>query len=353
MYFTTGTFLLNHVIQKPPGAIVGPITAFLGYIIDFIFNIVYFFTVNHSLGISIIFLTIIARMLMIPLAFNQQKSMVSMQRVQPEIEKIKKKYGDSKDPEIQKKIQTETQMLYSKHKINPFGGCLPLFIQLPIFFALSYLMNTSYRFITQLGSVYNDLASRVMEIPNYIALIRPLAVPIVPRNMDIDLRLVADLEKVLNKFNRADWTAFFNSISNIEPGLRSTIETLFNQKQSIEFFAGIPLTYESGLAFPGILIPILSAVTTFLSSWILSKQQKASDQNAAMTQKVMLIVMPIMMGWMTISMPAGVGLYWITSNLFHLIQQIVLNKFIPFHVAESKVIVEPAKPDKSPKPGKV
>ena len=78
------TFLTN-VIPDEPGFIVGPISWVLGVILNFVFNVVYFITENFSLGITIIVVTIIARVLMLPLSFKQQKSMVVMRKIQPEI----------------------------------------------------------------------------------------------------------------------------------------------------------------------------------------------------------------------------------------------------------------------------
>lgn len=315
--------ILSYTIQKDPGMIVGPISKFLGVIVNFIFNIVYTLTVNHSLGLSIILLTIVTRILMLPLAVKQQQSMVAMQRLQPEMDKIKSKYPNSKDPEVQQKMNAEIQSLYAKHKVNPLSGCLPLLVTMPIFFALNYIMNQSYMFITKLGDLYRSIAVSIMEIPGYVSVIRPMIVPKVAKGLELDLRVVDDVQKALNKFSYADWNALFEKLPAEVLG---PIKLAFQDKISIETFIGITLIDSSGLQFPGILIPILCGLTTFLSSYLMNKTQKAADSNAQMQQKVMLIFMPIMMGVMTINMSAGVGLYWITSSVFQIVQQYVLNK---------------------------
>ena len=83
-------FLAN-MIQDEPGFIVGPISWVLGGILNIVYELVSFVTENYSLGISIIVVTIIARLIMLPLAFKQQKSMVIMRKIQPEIKKIQDK----------------------------------------------------------------------------------------------------------------------------------------------------------------------------------------------------------------------------------------------------------------------
>ncbi|MDT2046021.1 OxaA precursor [Priestia aryabhattai] len=88
-----------------------------------------------SYGLSIIAVTIIIRLVLLPLILKQQKSTMAMQALRPEMEAIQKKYAGKKDPETQQKLQKEMMALYQKHQINPLGGCLPILIQMPIIFA--------------------------------------------------------------------------------------------------------------------------------------------------------------------------------------------------------------------------
>ncbi len=77
-------------------------------------------------GMAIILLTIAIRILLLPLTWKQTKSMVEMQRVQPQLKALQVKYKDDKE-----KLQEETMKFYSENKVNPFGGCLPLLLQFP------------------------------------------------------------------------------------------------------------------------------------------------------------------------------------------------------------------------------
>jgi YidC/Oxa1 family membrane protein insertase len=88
-----------------------------------------------SYGLSIIFVTIMIRFLILPLVLKQQKSMLAMQKVRPEMEALQKKYKDKKDPGDQQKMQKELMELYQTHKVNPLGGCLPMMVQMPIIMA--------------------------------------------------------------------------------------------------------------------------------------------------------------------------------------------------------------------------
>ena len=104
----------------------------LGFFLDFIFNFVYNILPVGSLGISIIAFTILVRLLMIPLMVKQQSSLKKMQLIQPELQKIQEKYKNKKDPDSQMQMNIEMREFYKKNNVSPFGGCLPLFIQMPI-----------------------------------------------------------------------------------------------------------------------------------------------------------------------------------------------------------------------------
>lgn len=89
-------------------------------------------------GIAIVLLTVAIRALLLPLTIKQTKSMVEMQRVQPKLKALQAKYKNDKQ-----KLQQEMMKFYTEHKVNPFGGCLPLILQLPIMFALFIMLKDS------------------------------------------------------------------------------------------------------------------------------------------------------------------------------------------------------------------
>lgn len=86
---------------------------------------------NENYGLSIVIVTIIFRLVLLPLNVKQLKSSKAMQDIQPELKEIQKKYS-SKDANTQQKLQQETMALFQKHGVNPLAGCLPIFVQMPI-----------------------------------------------------------------------------------------------------------------------------------------------------------------------------------------------------------------------------
>lgn len=110
-------------------AILQPIVDILAIILKFYHSIV------HSYGTAIILMTLTVRIVLIPLTWKQTKAMKDMQRLQPVLKGLQEKYKDSKE-----KLAEEQMKLYREHKVNPLGGCLPLILQMPIFFSLFTLL---------------------------------------------------------------------------------------------------------------------------------------------------------------------------------------------------------------------
>ena len=325
--YVLGFFGARRMIQNEPGPFIGPIAAVFGYIIDIIFNAVNAMTMYHSLGISIILLTIIVRTLMLPLAIKQQKSMMSMQKLNPEIQKIRTKYPDKKDAQ---QMNAEIQKLYSDNKVNPLGGCLPLFIQMPMFFGLSFIMNQSHLYVSRLGSLYSQISELLinnMPRADYINTMNELAMPLASDRMiaegQINLTVISHVNRVLNAFGPHEWSILF---ARFPAQYLPDLAYLYDQAMAIQHFMGMSLTEPSGLGWPGIMIPFLAVTTAVLTSWLMMKASVITDERQRQQQKIMMVVMPIMMGAMTIGLPAGVGIFWITSSVYQIGQQLFMNK---------------------------
>ncbi|MDR0958710.1 MAG: YidC/Oxa1 family membrane protein insertase, partial [Clostridiales bacterium] len=278
---------LTAYIDKDPGVIMGPIDAFLGYILDFIFNIIYRITEPNSLGITIIIFTCMVRSLMVPSGIKMQRSSIIMRKLAPDVAKIKEKYSgaDQKDPEIQRKIAAETQALYAKNNYNILGGCLPMFITFPIFMALNYLLRQPFMFIDKVGVIYEALALKIFQVPDIMEVLTPIRDAHLQGKMEVDITLVSGLMKVLNKMTSLEWVEFMKSAPMISnPELAAEIQAMVTEKQNFETFLGLNLLNSSGWAFPGILIPLLSAGTQFGQAFYNYKVFPPQDASTKNTQ---------------------------------------------------------------------
>ena len=321
----------SSTIENAPGFIMGPINDFLGAILNIIFNLVHFLTEPNSLGITIIIFTLITRCLMIPSGIKSQRSMLTMRKLQPEIEKIKVKYGGSKDPETQRKMNAEMQVLYSANNYNPLSGCIPMFITLPIFMALSYLLRQPYMYIGRIGTLYNEIALLIQRLPDNKNVLETIIQPIVDNytnkgKIDVDIRVISDMVRALNKFSSAEWNDIMSKLA--DSPIKNELQMVLNQKTGLETFAGLNLLNRSGFALPGILIPILSSVTQFASSFYSFKVNPPTDSSQKTTQMMMLVGMPLFMGYVTASFSIGVGIYWITGNVFFFFQQLLISRYL-------------------------
>jgi len=182
-------------------------------------------------GMSIIFLTLLVKVVLFPFSLSQIRSMEGMKKIQPELKKIQEKYKNN--PEEQQRKMME---LYQKNKVNPLGGCLPLLLQLPILLALFQVLR-------------------------------------VPENFNIDFTNASFLTMDLTK-SHSYW-----------------------------------------------LLAVISGLTSFL-------QQKMTTVSTADTsQSTMMYVMPVFMGYITYTLKAGIGVYWVASTVIGIIQQWVITRF--------------------------
>ncbi len=312
-------------VMKDPGIIVGPISWILGQVINIFFSIIYKLGIHgNALGISIILLTIFTRLLMTPIAYKQQKSMFKIQALAPELKKIQEKYKDSQtDPEVARKMQMETQKLYQENDCSPFSGCLPMFIQLPIFFGLYHVMQNPFKYIDIINQIYTAFSTEVLTVAATNETVRNLVLHFgelckIPDGTQI---VPAVFNRIINVLEPSDVTQLLDAVNS------SALKDIYAQKVSIEYFLGLNLTETVGFSLsPKLLIPILSGATTYLSSWLMQRKNPTTDPAMKSQQRIMNITMPLMMAWITTSLPGGIGIYWITSNIFMVLQQVVLNR---------------------------
>ncbi len=321
---TFNLFLASRLMREP-GRIVGPISKVLGIVINLLYNVVYGITQTNSLGITIILFTVFVRLLMIPIAYNQQKSMFVMRKIQPEIQKIQDKYkGMMNDPEIQRKMTMETQRVYRENNYNMFSGCLPLLIQMPIFFGLYYVMQHPFVYIDKINDIYSVVSQGIIDCissgnSEALGLFNTVCASLgIEKGTDVDVSM---FNYILNAIDPAQVKQFVGLVGD------ANVTAMYEEKTVIESFLGLNLTETVGFALNRkLILPILSGVTTWLSSWLMSRKNVSTDPNIQSQQKVMNITMPLIMAWFTTSVPAGLGVYWITGNVFMVIQQLILTK---------------------------
>jgi len=332
--------MLIRTVVRQPGKIVGPIAKILGIICNWCFNLVYSMTPIMSLGITIIIFTILVRLLLLPLSINQQKSMIKTQRLQPKLKALQDKYANSNnDPEAQQKMSMEMSALYRENKVNPFSGCLPLLIQMPILFALYYVIQQPQIYIDTIGNVVNGIdAMRDVLVGIYSALgdgnipmdqIQFLLPILEAKELyGIDLATVDGMKVAMENISVIDLQTFINSFFSTNTELMKINELIVVRDEIYNFFF-LNLIEAPGWRGIGIIVPVLTWVTTYLQYKVSMSTQSGTEGNEMMQQqqKTMMMIFPVMMAVMSINLPSGLGLYWNVSNVLSMIQQAAFNKY--------------------------
>src|SRR3954452_4017189 len=245
------------------GSVFDPVYNFFGAILAFFYGII------PNLGISIILLTILVMLVMFPLTAKQAKSMLAMQRAQPEIKKLQAKYKNDRA-----KLNEEMMKFYQENKINPLSGCLPLLVQLPIFLALFRVMRDPYKHIPKSSSLYaafctgpnGKLHTQACNVPK-------LGLPVPQYFLGMNLS---------------------ESATSVTGG----------------FVDALPYFILVGLVI--------------LTGFMQARQNRRNSPNITNQMAMVTNILPIAFGVFSLQFPAGLVLYFLVSNLWRLGQQEVI-----------------------------
>lgn len=334
--------------------ILKPFAFILGEILNGIYNFCSLIGIEN-LALCIVLFTFVVKMLMLPLTVKQQKFTKLSSKMNPELQNIQAKYKGRKDEDSMRRQQAETQAVYKKYGASPMSGCLPLLISLPILFALykviyaipAYvtdigdLYRTVANSITGLGTAYGSSSSAIVEGVSQITSSGPAIDAIsnflTTNNIIISNTLTSTevgtiahtngLIDILAKFNPENWSAFFQlpEFAALKDGLTVTVDKII----SVNNMFGLSILDTPVWNGISVIIPILAFATQFLQGKLQSTNQNAKPgDTAATTSKTMMTIMPIMSGVFCLMLPIGVGIYWIASAVFTIVQTIFINKYL-------------------------
>lgn len=289
----------------------------LGYVLGFIYQFV------QNYGLALLLFTLAMKLILLPLGLKQQKSMTKMQLVQPKLTELQKKYENDKN-----KLSEETMKLYKEYNISPMGGCLPMLIQLPILFGLYRVI---YKPITYMLHYSESAVAGLMEKLN-LAESPQVEIAIAKAENLVNFDLFGLDLSMTPSFTRLDLLWLIPILAAVTTFLTTKITTWMNNKDKDKEEADKP------------------------KKRVLNPEQK-SEVGTESTMKTMTYVMPLMTGWIAFSLPAALGIYWIINNVISLGQTILLNGFYSkklkseFAVLEEKKAVEKAEKAKRRKRG--
>ena len=355
--------MIGGLLTKDTGKLVGPAAWLLGHIMNGIFSVLNAIGIPN-IGLAIIIFTIVIYLLLLPLTYKQQKFSKLQAKMSPELKAIQDKYKGKKDNDSMLAMQAETKELYAKYGVSQTGSCLQLIIQMPILFALYRVINNIPAYVTIVRNAFYPLVEELRNTEGAAEFFQTLksattftskftAEEFTSGNVEFIENTYID---ILNKTSTSDWANISEHFTN----LSSSIDKTHTALNTFNSFLGLNIAdspmYMIQTAFAnrqflllvgGVLVPALAAFTQWVNTKLMPQNTDPNakidpnDPAAQMQQsmKTMNIMMPIMSAFFCLSLPAGMGVYWIAGAVVRSIQQIVINR----HIDKTDIDAEIAK----------
>lgn len=318
--------------------IIGQIAVVMGWIMNAIYKVLDAVGIQN-IGLCIIIFSILIYLCMTPLQIKQQKFSKLSAIMQPEIQKIQKKYKGKKDQDSMMKMQEETQAVYQKYGVSATGSCVQLAIQMPILFALYQVIQNIPAYVGSVYNVFNGVCTKILAVDGFTDIINNF----ITDNKMTRVRQVTDNADSIVDFLYALSPSQWKSLQEISQfsGFSDQISKTASEIQKMQTFgvlniADQPLSYiKTGsliLIIAALAIPLLSWATQMLNLKLMPQAatQNGNDDNNAMasSMKTMNTVMPLMSAFFCFTFPVGLGIYWIASAVVRSIQQLLINRHL-------------------------
>ena len=311
----------------------------MGFIIENIYNFV------QNYGLAIILFTIIIKLVLLPLNVRSQKAMRKQQKIQPVLQELQKKYAND-----QQKLQQETMKLYKENNISMMGGCLPMLIQMPILIGLYRVIQSPISYLLRVD--WGDLADTANPVVQEIYRLRDAMLNL-GYNLGNYVEAAADVIKKSGQIQLSRWAdiigangSFLNGVTGGEHPWVINFNFLgldLSNAPSAAFSKIMALDFSNWSIIALLIIPVLAVVASLVSMKVTQAQtgQNKNNENSQATQmsKTMTYMMPVMTGFFTFTLPAGLGLYWIISSTVQIIQQLALNFYFDKKGEDEDVII--------------
>lgn len=323
-----------------------PIVNWVAEVLGWLMNGIYSIGV-HNLGLCIIIFTVIIYAFMTPLQIKQQKFSKMNNVMQPELQKIQKKYKNKKDQSSQMKMQEETMAVYEKYGVSPTGSCLQLLIQMPIFFALYQVIIKIPGYIGGIKDVFSDAVTQITSVSGYSDIITQF----ISDNAIRSYSWVNGQEGTPNQVidflyslspSQWDKLADIDQFQGFADVLDKTAQTL----QPMQNFLGLNIadnpwaliqagwsSHQYLMIVAAVLVPVLAWATQMINMKLMPTASSNNSGNGTQSQmeatmKSMNIFMPLFTAFICFTFPFGIGIYWIIGSLVRTVQQLIINRHL-------------------------
>ena len=338
------------VLTAYDGAILGPVAKLLGWVMNGIYVGMYKLFGIENIGLSIILLTIVIYLCLLPLTIKQQKFSKLSQKMQPEIQAIQAKYKNKKDQNSMMAMNEETRLVYEKYGVSPSGSCVQLLIQMPILLALYRVFYNVPAYVTSVKDNFSGLVNGIISTDGFVDTMTQLvtdnkvttASSIMASNVADRLGAASGdtlsnyIVDILYKLPSDAWTR----LTEYFPNLGAEIADTLSHVEKFNYFIKLNISdtpwyiIKNGIAnhsflfvILAFLIPVLSYVTQVVNIKMMPQQSTGNDQ-VAQQMKTMNTMMPLISLFMCFTVPVGLGIYWIIGAVVRAVQQVLINKHI-------------------------
>ena len=317
--------------------VIKQISWILGQVMNGIYNVMSAIGIEN-IGVSIIIFTIIVYTILLPLTIKQQKFSKMTAVMNPEVQKIQKKYAGKKDQVSLQKQQEEINMVYEKYGVKMSSGCLPSLMQIVILFGLYPVVQNIPEYVTKVRNVYEPLVEKIQAVAGY----KDILTEVAGSSASLyDFSTANGITTALYKFQNSTWEALIDKMPDVENTARTTLQEVGR----LNNFLGIDIgshpweLLKSALAagavvgvILAVIIPILAGLTQFISVKLSQMNTTTSSQDSdnpmMNSMKTMTYTMPLISVVFGFTLPAGLGLYWVASAAVRSVQQLAVNRYL-------------------------
>ena len=323
------------------GAILGPIAKVLGWVMNGIYMAMYNLFGIEDVALSIILLTAVIYLCLLPLTIKQQKFSKMTQIMQPEIQAIQNKYKNKKDQASMQAMQQETQLVYEKYGVSPAGSCVQMIIQMPILFALYRVFYNVPAYIVCVKNQFSGLVDTITATSGFqdtmTQIMKDYKLNVSVDFTTTDTSALKDyIVDVLYKLPKSGWENLTDYFSNVG----SEVDTLTPHMNKFNYFFGLnvsdtPLniiktsfaSHAWLILVVALLIPVISYLTQMLNIKLMPQAGSNGNDQMAQQMKTMNLMMPLFSFVMCFTVPVGLGVYWIAGAICRSVQQLFINKY--------------------------
>ena len=282
--------------------------------LGFIIKLSYQLTQNYALALFLF--AVVLQVLLVPFGIKMQKNTVKQARLRPKEMAIRKKYAGRTDQATQQKLNNEIMDLYQRENFNPMGGCLPMLIQLPILFSLYNVVVSPLKYICGFGEdVVKAIQAKVYELMSAAEITGFEAFAPEAKVREIDL-ITKMRELGLENFVDGNGEAITDEL------LPNFVVLGGMDLSQVPSFNNFNLL---------LLIPLFTLIVTLGSSWIMKKftYNPNPDAKPDASMRMMQWSMPLLSVYISFTIAAAIGLYWIFRNILSVVEKIILSKLYP------------------------